>query len=420
MNEELLSLLDSLKGFDERAVLKQHVQNTVVKVVESKVATVQNLDDEVYYVLVKKGRKYLVATLRGRGEEVDYSRLVDALEEPKISPRLTDNAKEYKFEKVDHAMEKVKEDPQKVVDSIDSKYPVYGIVNLTKREVSLVTSKGFNGTDVRSTVDGYFRAFNSEFSGQWSFASTTYSDKLVREAVETASDFASITNKVSVDDGRYDVVLSPMVMGNLFGYLAEMASGLSIVMGESIFYDVKPGTKVASEKLTLLDTPKQDRPMSVGFDWEGTFTRDKAIIEGGVFKTPLLNNEVAELLGMENTGNAGWVYPRAWNLEVKEGEVKREDLLAGNVILFNNNWYTRFQNYVEGQFSTVGRDAVVVYREGKPVGVSPRLRIADSLKNLLRNLEELSRERYLVKWWDAPTPTLTPYALFKGVKLTRA
>ncbi len=420
MNEELLSILNPLKGFDESAVVKLRVQNTVIKVVESKVAAVQNLDDETYYVLVKKGKKYLVTTFRGKGEDLDYSKLIDALEEPKISPKISDNAREYKLERSDQGIERVREDPQKVIDSVQSKYPVYGIVNLTKREVSLVTSKGFNGTDVRSSVDGYFRVFNGEFSGQWSFASTTYSEKLVREAVDIATDFASITNKVVVDDGRYDVVLSPMVMGNLFGYLADMASGLSIVMGESIFYEVKPGTKVASEKLTFLDTPKQDRPQSVGFDWEATFTRDKAIIEAGEFKTPLLNNEVAEVLGLETTGNAGWVYPRAWNLEVKEGEVSKEDLLAGNVILFNNNWYTRFQNYVEGQFSTVGRDAVVVYKDGRPVGVSPRLRIADSLKNLLKNLEELSRERFLVKWWDAPTPVLTPYALFSKVKITRA
>lgn len=89
------------------------------------------------------------------------------------------------------------------------------------------------------------------------------------------------------------------------------------------------------------------------------------------------------MLNQDTTGNAGWVYPRPWTLEVLPGEVSESSLLEGNVILFNNNWYTRFQNRAEGQFSTVGRDAVVVIRGGKPAGVAGRVRIADKLGKII-------------------------------------
>ncbi|TRM73067.1 TldD/PmbA family protein, partial [Sulfolobus sp. E5] len=109
------------------------------------------------------------------------------------------------------------------------------------------------------------------------------------------------------------------------------------------------------------------------------------------------------------------------NLEVKEGDVSFESLLSGNNVVFINNvWYTRFQNYAEGDFSTVCRDATVVYNEGKPLGVVGRVRIADNLKRLLLNIENLSKERYSVRWWDAPMQGVYPYALVKDVRLTLA
>lgn len=114
------------------------------------------------------------------------------------------------------------------------------------------------------------------------------------------------------------------------------------------------------------------------------------------------------------------VYPRPWTLEVSPGKLSETSLMDGNVILFNNNWYTRFQNRAEGQFSTVGRDAVVVIKNGKPVGVAGRVRIADKLGRIISNIQELSKERYAVAWWDAPLPGVYPFALVKDVHLSKA
>lgn len=423
MNEELLQLVNKLKEkFDEVAIYKIKVENTVVKIVLGKVSTVQNIFDEVNYALVKKDKKYLVATVVGKGDyNIDY-RLLKVMDEPRLSPIITDNDREYKLERMNSDIERLREDPSPAINLIldNSEYPVSGILNARKTSVSLVTSKGFNGLDARTSIDGYFRAFNGEFSGQWGFASTTYSDSLIKETIKIANDYASINKRVDVDEGRYDVVMSPLVFGNLMNSLAHMASGLSILMGNSIFAKYKIGDKVASEKFTFSDVPAEDRPFAIAFDQEATFTRNKSVIENGVYKTPLLNNELAMVFNMKTTGNAGWISPQPWTLEVNHGEVSKDSLTAGNVILFNNNWYTRFQNYVEGNFSTVGRDAIVVYKNGEPIGVANRLRIADSLINILKNIEEMSKERYLVRWWDSPIPILSPYVLVRNVKISKA
>ncbi|MEM4042719.1 MAG: TldD/PmbA family protein, partial [Saccharolobus sp.] len=45
-------------------------------------------------------------------------------------------------------------------------------------------------------------------------------------------------------------------------------------------------------------------------------------------------------------------------------------------------------------------------------------RIADNLKRIMKNIIELSKERYSVRWWDAPLQGLYPYALIKDVRLS--
>ncbi|AWR93798.1 TldD/PmbA family protein [Acidianus brierleyi] len=421
MNDDLLALKEKIRGFEEFAIFKTKNENTVVKFVTGKVSTVQRLNDEVYYVLLKSNKKYIITTLRGNVEIDNFNNLIKIMDEPKLSPKISDNDREYRFIKLDDEIEKIREDPSNVISLVlSSEYPISGIINIRKVSISLLTSKGFNGNDTRNSIDGYFRAFNGDFSGQWAFASSKYSDSIIKDSVNTACEFASINKKIDIDDGKYDVVLSPLVFGNLMNYLAGMSSGLSIMMGESIFAKYKPGNKIANEKFTFSDVPKEDRPSALEFDQEATFTRNKKIIDHGVYNTPLLNNEIAEIMNLETTGNAGWISPTPWTLDVEQGTISKDSLLSGNVIMFNNNWYTRFQNYVEGNFSTVGRDAVVVYKNGNIEGVAGRLRIADSLNNIIGNIEELSKERYLVKWWDAPLPVLSPYVLIKDVKITKA
>ncbi len=78
------------------------------------------------------------------------------------------------------------------------------------------------------------------------------------------------------------------------------------------------------------------RPRLAGsrpFDGEGLPTRRRAIIENGVLTGWTLDLASARKLGLESTGNAargaGSIpSPANWNIELTQGEVSREDLLA--------------------------------------------------------------------------------------------
>lgn len=406
MNEEMLDFIRRVKA-DSSAIIKHKSERIIIKIVESKVETIQRMTELNYFISLRKEGKGFTARTSSLNVPIQFLPV-------SMSPEFTEESREF-FNIKKSNVEKLFDDLTPLLN-FESKYPLYGIISLERNERGLVTSTGFNGSETAFNIYGYFRAKNGEYTGQWAFSSTNFNEKEMKEAIEKANDYASITNKFDISDGKYDVVLSSLVMGNLMTYVAYMTSGFTIFTGNSM---MKPGDVVGSEGFTLLDTPKEDRPNSWSFDDEGVETYNKSIIEKGIFKTPLLNIELSKVFNSRSTGNAGWIYPRAWNLEVPAGNEGLDSILSGNVILISNVWYTRFQNYVEGQFSTVTRDANIVYRNGNPVGVTGKIRIADTLKNIMR-VEALSKERYSVRWWDAPMQGVYPFALVRGIKVTKA
>lgn len=419
MNEDLIKIMEGLKGFDEIAIGKSRTKRLLIKFVYSEVVEVQRLIETEISVMVKKGNKYVAVSFSS--PDVDVNKVKERFEvasESFISPIISDNDREVKS---------ITESPLKdiiekgeindIADSIySSEYPASGIINVMETSYSLVTSKGFNGMKITYNADGYIRVFNGEYSGQWAFFSDSLSP--LKESIKKANEMASITGKVDISDGKYDVVLSPLVIGNLMTDLSQFASAFSVFTSSSFLYNIKPGDKIASDKVTISDVPRKLNTRE--FDDEATFTYDKEIISNGEFKTLLFNNETAKLMNSKTTGNAGMIYPISFGIEFKHGDIGFESLLSGNVIFINNNWYTRYQNYLEGAFSTVCRDAVIVYKDGKPIGNAGRIRISDYVPRLLKNVEEVSRESYTVRWWDAPLPTIAPYVLIKDVNITRA
>jgi len=56
---------------------------------------------------------------------------------------------------------------------------------------------------------------------------------------------------------------------------------------------------------------------------------------------------------------------------------------------------------------------------GEITGSLKDIRISDNAMRMLNGVKAMSRERQHVHWWEMDTPTLTPYVLIEGVKITR-
>lgn len=362
-----------------------------------------------------------IENLRTLADRVEESELYTKLPEPtKITPLPN------MFDKrIVEAMQDLSKPVEAMLNGV-AKHKVdrvAGTLLLAKERKILLSTNGFEGDETKTWIEAYLRAFKGEFSGHWAHGSTRLDLAELERVGEKASYYANITDrKADFTPGRYSVVLSPLVVGNLVNYVSFMASALYVMLGYSMFLKYKVGEKLGSDHVSVYDRPRDPSlPHATAFDDEGVETKDKAIIERGIVSSLLHNSATASKMGSPLTGNAGWLVPRAWNLEVADGDLKEEELAESirNGIIITNNWYTRLQNYVEGQFSTVSRDATLLVKNGEIVGHVGRIRISETFPNLLSKITGATRERYDVHWWEVRVPTRAPYYVAENVMLTR-
>jgi PmbA protein len=187
--------------------------------------------------------------------------------------------------------------------------------------------------------------------------------------------------------------------------------------------------KVASEAFSLHDNSRLPYgPGSSTLDDEGYPTQDNALIERGVLETHLHTSYTATKFKAPLTGSArfeagiGGMVPTTRNIILKAGESSLEDLFnkAHDGLYITNNWYTRFQNYRTGDFSTITRDGVFEIKNGKLAHPVKGLRLSDNMVRILQSVKALSKEQSWIRWWEVETPTLTPYVLVEGVGITTA
>ncbi len=291
-------------------------------------------------------------------------------------------------------------------------------------EIHLLSSTGCEGVDRRRGAHLSVRVFSKDGgSGQLAECATAITKINAKALGAEAAQLASVGSKpVEGDEGVYDVVLGPMVVANLFNEVASLASAFYVEAGLS-FLAQKMGKQVASPKITLIDDATlPDAPASRLFDGEGTPSKRVTIIKEGVLQNYLHNVVTAKKFGVESTGHAGWVVPEPSNIILEAGTISLEEMLSelDNGIYVTNNWYTRFQNYSSGDFSTICRDALLLVKRGEVMRSLRGLRISDNLERMIKSVEGVSKDRRWISWWEAEHPVLAPYLLVKSVRFTRA
>lgn len=275
-------------------------------------------------------------------------------------------------------------------------------------------------------IEAVIRAFRGNFSGQEGQhfgPAAKVSPETMAEMGRQAGITASTTDKISdIKPGKYAVIMSPYVMGNIMTYSSGFLSYYSVETGLSCFADLL-GKKVSSGEFTLHDNPLDYGGVGARLcDEEGTATSDTEIISGGVLKNYLHSYSTASRAGARTTGNAGVVSPRSWQLELSPGKTPLKRMMSGldRGIIINNAWYTRFQDYRNGIFSTVPRDGVFFVENGEIKGNISGIRISDSVMHILENVQSISSEKKMVKWWEEIAPSSMPYVLVDDVNISKA
>lgn len=298
-----------------------------------------------------------------------------------------------------------------------------GILFTKFEEVFLASSEGPTVQDTRSAIELSIRAFSTiDASGHGVECSSTLKNFDPTKAGEKAGKIAKLAkNPKQGEAGKYDVIFDPLFFGSLLGSYAWMSSAFNVMIQMSIFAN-KIGQKVASDIVTLKDKPAAYSIANRTFDDEGHPVGETTIVDGGILKTYLHNTSTAKLFKTKTTGNAGLVAPRAWNIEMDTGDVCRDDMLNDlkRGLYLTNTWYTRFQNYATGDFSTLPRDGIFLIENGEIQQSFKNLRVSDNALKILGNIAQVSKERQHIHWWeDANPPSLCPYVHVKDVQMTK-
>ena len=109
-------------------------------------------------------------------------------------------------------------------------------------------------------------------------------------------------------------------------------------------------------------------------------------------------------------------------MRIESGKESFRDMIAGmkDGLFINNAWYTRYQDYKNGIFSTVPRDGVFRIHNGEITGSVSGIRISDSVPGILNNISGVSSETKNTKWWEEIQPSIMPYVMVDSVNISRS
>jgi len=312
---------------------------------------------------------------------------------------------------------------------------VAGALKFSKEMAYVRSSYGPTGETKETSFDLNVRAFQEEldYSGQ-GLSCGTEPTKSEREMIDAGARAGRLSKQavgtVQGEPGVYDVVLSPTVAANVIAHIPATANPFMVLIGLSALGD-RMGEQIGPEWLSVWDDPTL--PGGVGsraFDFEGTPSRRVTIVENGVLKAFVHNTTTARMYETESTGSSvpmqlvqgmKMLLPDNSNIVFSNGDHSLEELLEGSrpTIYVTCNWYTRFQNYQTGEFSTIPRDAMFLVNNGEMTPIK-NIRISDNVMRMFSNIDAMGNDRTQILWWEVPTPTFVPSIRVRNCRITAA
>lgn len=224
-------------------------------------------------------------------------------------------------------------------------------------------------------------------------------DKIVKSAVDNA---ITMLGAKSTESGEYRMLMENATFIDFFSAFTSNFSADNVEKGLSSLKG-KVGSKIASDKFTLIDDAYLKEGEIRAFDDEGTATENFTIIENGLLKTFLYDSKSAKLQGKKSTGNGrrgsykGSISIMPNNLVVEAGNLTRNQLLekCGNGIYINSlQGLHSGIKVVSGDFSLSASGYLI--EGGKITRPLELITIAGNFYELLENIEEVGSDiRYM-------------------------
>ena len=424
-----------LLGADD-VIIEQFKQNsTQIKFYNSKIGVVKNFESESLSLFVTSKKRVLRTNIRELTPQNMNKKARQIMKLVRLLPEKKDYygiAKgPFKYRKKQGLFEKDVESLGKQIEIVESAINnslnhgaerVAGVL-----ETSVVEKKLFSSNLVKTSQKESFaylsiRSLIKKSSGHTTSCSRSlkglnYKAKSV-ESAEIAIQGIE-TRKIPV--GKYAIIYYPLASSSIIENIGESASIFNVEIGSSCFSN-KINKKVASEIVNISDDPTNNKnPGSTLFDMEGVPTRKNRIIESGILKTYLHNTSTAKKYKTKTTANAGLIAPEVHSLRFGNGDSNLEEMVKTTKkgLIITNTWYTRFQNYAKGDFSTIPRDTILILENGRINGATYGIRINDNIIRMLNNTTMIGKKTEFTLGWETEKVHQIPFFKVENVLITR-
>jgi PmbA protein len=229
------------------------------------------------------------------------------------------------------------------------------------------------------------------------------------EIAEKAINYFRMAERIApIESGEYPVIFTP---GGLIALLLSLGMGLdgkNVLLGESPLAG-KLGQAIADPRFTLVDDPLLDyAPLTAAFDNEGIPKARLPLIEEGVLRNFVYDQDTAGRAGVKPTGHgSGRSYS---NLVINPGDTPYAEMLKGirKGLLVHEFLGLGQGNPINGEFSV---NLFLGYKieDGEIVGRVKDVMLAGNALRAIQDIALISQEREWVSGDFAWFSGLYPY-----------
>lgn len=218
---------------------------------------------------------------------------------------------------------------------------------------------------------------------------------------EAAHRTVAMRDPIELPAGDYPVVLESYAVADLADWLGYLGFSALAVQEERSFFE--PGKRVASPLVDLFDDASDPAGSPASFDYEGVPKRRLALLEGGLCRNVVHDNQTATRDGVTSTGH-GLPAPNPWgpfplHLSMRAGETPRDELIGGmeRGLLVTRFWYSNAVHPKSVVITGMTRDGLFLVEDGRIAGPVRNLRFTQGYLKALQAVEAVSAERRAVE-----------------------
>lgn len=426
------------KGADDIVIKENNTHSYQIKFYNSKIDIVKEYDFKTMSVFVSKGKKTFLTTVKNldpknlRKKAADIMKFISMLTDTDYYG-IADGPFRYRSNKgmfnkeIANLQKAIRLCESAISTAMDNGATrVSGVFEgflddeklYSNHNVEAANKESHAYLSIRSLTDYH----NKTSSGHTTSIARNFKDLNVNSKARESAELSVQgleTKKVPI--GKYDIIYYPLASSSLIENIGDAASIFNVETQSSCFIK-KVNKRVGNELVTISDDPTHNKlPGSEIYDEEGVPTEKDIIIDHGIFKKYLHNTSTAHKYKTKTTGNAGLPIPEASSTRLQGGDSNLAEMIKTTKkgLVVTNTWYTRFQNYSTGDFSTIPRDSILIVKNGSIVGSTYGIRLNDNLIRMMKNITLIGRKVYATSGWETERINQIPFFKVKNVLVTR-